>query len=607
MTDIDFRWWQAEKKTVHERLANVVDRIERIDTQRRIENNRLRELYEGRPFRDQFLSGFVVPADVRYQLININVIESCIDTWLSKLTEDRPRPMFVTDRGNYEQQQRAKRLDDAMQGQIYGEAIDDICDEAILDAGRTGTGVIKVYSGEDEVCYERVFDHDIHVDPMDALMGKPRSMFQVDYVDKDVLLERWPSKESIISSALPGRRLQMTDLSAIEQIRVAEGWRLPSGKGHADGRHVITIDGGTLLDEPWTHDRFPFAFMRAKPRTAGFWGKGIAEMLEGLQLDITDTVLKLRDSENCYGHTRGFLPRSAKIDPKEMTNEVGDLAYYDGPSPPVFATPQVASPEVYQYLERKIQRAFELVGLSQQSAQGVMPASLSGSGRSQIVYHNIESKRFVKSIRAVERFYCDLAECTVDAWEDIFAHDPKALVLRRAERRGFQQVNYADVRLDRENYTLRVFPVNSLPSEIAGKMAIVKQWQDAGWITADRAKALLDMPDLESDLDVMQESYEFVQWQLSKIMETGEPQKPRPYGDLADAQSRAQAAVMRSERTGMTAEIQDALRQYLDDVVDLLTPPAPPAPPPGATPPMPAPMPGGAVAPAPMPLVGGAS
>ena len=77
---------------------------------------------------------------------------------------------------------------------------------------------------------------------------------------------------------------------------VVEGWHLPSGMNAKDGRHTLACSSGFLIDEEYTKDRFPFAFLHYSPRLLGFWAQGVAEQLMGTQIELNQILFTISRS-----------------------------------------------------------------------------------------------------------------------------------------------------------------------------------------------------------------------------------------------------------------------------------------------------------------------
>ena len=66
-------------------------------------------------------------------------------------------------------------------------------------------------------------------------------------------------------------------------VKVIESWHLSSGPKAKDGKHTICTNA-TLFKEDYDKEYFPFVFFRWNVRPVGFFGQGLAEQLQGLQL-----------------------------------------------------------------------------------------------------------------------------------------------------------------------------------------------------------------------------------------------------------------------------------------------------------------------------------
>ena len=86
---------------------------------------------------------------------------------------------------------------------------------------------------------------EIFVDDVEALYGQPRQLHRVKQVDRQVLLDMFPDDAGLIMGAKPSRTEENGRSIIADMITVRESWHLPSGPGAKDGKHVITIDGGT--------------------------------------------------------------------------------------------------------------------------------------------------------------------------------------------------------------------------------------------------------------------------------------------------------------------------------------------------------------------------
>ncbi len=78
-----------------------------------------------------------------------NLIQSCVDTLVSRISQSRPAPVFLTDNSDYKERNLAKKLNNFVQGEFYQTKAYDKAATMLRDALVEGTGVLKVYETQD--------------------------------------------------------------------------------------------------------------------------------------------------------------------------------------------------------------------------------------------------------------------------------------------------------------------------------------------------------------------------------------------------------------------------------------------------------------------------
>ena len=119
--------------------------------------------------------------------VSYNVIQSCVDTLISKLTKNKPKPAFVTSGASWKIQRRAKQLDKFVDGIFYENDIYKLTTQVLKDVLVFGSGVVHVFEHEGRCKFERVIPSEIYVDQMESFYGFPRQMHRVKNVDRGVL------------------------------------------------------------------------------------------------------------------------------------------------------------------------------------------------------------------------------------------------------------------------------------------------------------------------------------------------------------------------------------------------------------------------------------
>jgi len=462
----------------------------------------------------------------------MNVVQSCVDTLVSRLTQSRPRPVFLTDNGDYKARNLAKQLNQFIMGEFYRSKAYDLGTQVLRDSAVLGTGCIKVYEGQDKkVHLERVLFTELLVDPNDGLYGDPRQMYQLKLVDREVLIEMFPDKANDIMRAEQAYPDTAGDSSktASDQVMVIEGWHLPSGPGAGDGRRTIACTNVTLLDEEYTKDKFPFVFIHFSQRLLGFFGQSLAEQLMGTQVEINKLLMTISRSINLVGVPRVFVEDGSKVVKAQLNNDVGSIVTYRGTKPTYEIAPCVPA-EVYAQLQRLVDYAYQQSGISALAAASKKPAGLD-SGAALREYDDLQSDRFATLSKRYDNLYVELAYQVIELAKDIAERDGNYTTVY-PNKNGTREVNLPEADLLQDTYIIQCYDASSLPRDPAGRMQKIIEMIQSGMVSVQEGRRLLDFPDLDQQEKLANSGEERILYILDRIVEKGEYTPPDPFMDL---------------------------------------------------------------------------
>lgn len=471
-----------------------------------------------------------------------NVVRSCCDTVRSEVIQSRPRPMFLTEGGDWTERRRGESMGKFVEGVYYESDFDRLASLVALEALVGNAGAVRVYEDPDtgRAGIERIPGHEVWVDERDAYYGKPRSLYLTRYVDREILAEHYPDSVQDIKEAQRDREWgwRAGDGDAeIDQVLVVEAWHLPSKKGGTDGRHVIVISSGTLLDEPWESPHFPIVILRWKHPLQGFWGRSLADELQGYQRAINRTNRDIEDGQELHAHTKIAIERGSKINRGHFGADAGTFVEFDRQPPVPLVFPSV-SPDVYQRNQVLYTRSYETSGVSTMAARAESPRGVE-SGRAMRTLADMQSKRFLDFQRAYEQFYVDVAREVVRLMERLTESDPSYEVVYRGKRR-VEKIKWREVRLDESSYVLQVWPTNLLPTTPGGRLEAIAEMVNTGLAQAvglgpEQITKLLDFPDTESAFASVTASWDLVEQLLEQILEDGDDgyEDPEPFYNLS--------------------------------------------------------------------------
>ena len=560
-------YWWAVSSDEHELVVEAVEGIKDAQEFRSTDNlYHLRMYGNVAPTTLSSLGSSASAKSSQRHRVTLNVIQSCTDTVTARIAKNKPKATFLTTGGDWSMQQKAKRLDKFVAGQFYNSNIYEVAPKVFLDACVFGTGFMKIYESHNEIKVERTFPDEIYVDDLESRYADPRQMFHRKAVNKDVLIHAFPEYKDAIVSA---ERLEEADshYRAAEQCAVYEAWHLPSAPGADDGKHVICIDGATLLSESWTKDYFPFAVIRWTERLLGFFGQGLAEQLTGIQTEIA-TLLKNIQDQMHLAKPKVFIEAGSQISKAHINNETWGVIEYRN-SPPQFYVPKTVSGEIFSHLDRLFNRAYEIAGISTLSAQSKKPAGLE-SAVALREFSDIESERFMITAQAYEKLFLDAAKQMVDLAKDMHERGEKVEVISHGDK-DIERIKWKDINLKSDQYVMKVYPTSLLPSTPAAKLQKVIEMLQAQMLTQQEARMLLDYPDLESVNQLASASYDEINMVIEDMIEKGKVHQPEPFTNLTLAIQMVQNAYTRSKVQGVPDERLDLLRRYLDGCIQMLT------------------------------------
>jgi len=574
--DIDNKWWRTDEDKAHEAIWPLVTYIRQSQSVRHSSNHRFYKLYNNQTLasltsnrnNDNLSSYFGESAKVAF-----NVVKSCVDTANSKISKNKPRPMFVTENGDWHLQQKAKRLNNYMlalfdqmgsKDGIVRRSLYDIGAEVFFDAAITGTGAAKMTIRNNRVVAERFLSDELIVDQFEGMYRTPRSMHQIKYIDREVLYDIYPSAKhrSLIEMARSAETGNASDTQ--DMIPVIESYHLMSGENAKDGKRCVTIETGTLHATEWDKEYFPFLVQRWTNRPVGYFGIGLAEELQGIQREINNTLQNIQTGLRRVAVPRTFLHVADIQTKKNMTNEIGEYVYYAN-KPPIISTPVAFNSETYNHLDRLYSKAFELTGLSQLSTQSQKPAGLNAAVAMR-EYQDIESERFATVHKMYENFYTPQATYMAIDLLDTLLEAGHDTVVQARDGITFQPIKYSEVRIPKDSFTVRSYPTAYLPAEPAGKFNKIQELVQGGIYTPDEARQLFDVPDMDKVNRIKNAMPDAVTAYIEDIIETGEYQSVEPYQDMQLTKKLAQAYFLQGRANNMPEDRLDLLRRVMNEV-----------------------------------------
>jgi len=581
-----YKWWLAgSQKDLAEQILSTVNFLKEQQQWRYRQATVYARLYGNMPLQNFFgmdMTKMAVGQNLPIDRPTMNVIQSCVDTLVSRITQQRPRPVFLTDNGDYRMRNMAKQMNSFIQGEFYQMQAYPLGGLLLRDACIWGTGVGKVLKRNKRVAIERRMCMELFVDENDAIYGDPRCMYELKLVDRSVMQALAPEKRAMLERAQQGLPYAQADKTSSDQIIIAEAWHLPSGPDADDGRHCLVCSEGVLLDEPWEKETFPFVFLHYSPRPMGFWGQGLAEQLMGTQVEINKLLMTISQSINLVGVPRVFVEDGSKVVKAHLNNAIGSIVTYRGTKPQYEVAPCVPA-ELYQQLQRLVDYSYQQSGISALAAAAQKPAGLN-SGEAIRNYDDLQSDRFAALVKRYDQLFIDLAYQNIYEAKEICEKEGKYTTVY-PNKDGTREIDLPKADL-LENPIIQCFDASSLPRDPAGRLQKVTEMMQAGLIDPDEGRRLLDFPDIEQVDKLKAARRERILQILDQIVEDGKYTPVDPFIDLALAEQLVVDYINLYAPAKLEESKMQKLRDWYTQVLDMKQAAMPPPMPgmPGADP-----------------------
>lgn len=558
-----------------------------------------------------------------FDVMSHNIIANAVDTLVSEVTQTQPRPMAVSNGGDWSQRIRSESMTRFWDAQFDRLDVRMSAPQVTRDAIIAGLGVWRPYVDWDWRCIRlsRIFPLLLIVDDVSCVDCEPRSAWLRHFVDKWQLIEQVKNsdqytedrKHEIISAI---KRADPTpaaytaalpfDVSGRDVIEIIEAWHLPSvpcdddddddeadGYGeeydddgeqaHAerdqesspgydgpsssrmmsrttDGRHVCVIANETLFDEPYTRDRFPLPTMRALAPSRGFWGDSIVMRAAPAQAELNKLLERVQDSMHLISVPR-WLVQSGSINNAKITNDVGIQLEYTG-APPTLVTPNAQAPDVYQMIQILAGWIYTEFGISEMSATSIKPRGLN-SGVAIDSYNDIQSKRFIGFERNFERAHVELAKELVVCQRSLSEEYPEASSVLCGGLDDTDELDFTEVDMDEDMYRVRVLPASAMVTTAAQAIEQIEKMVQAGMLPPEMGFAAMYNPDPRALLDELMAPRRNLERTFANMLRTGEGAIPDPDDDLGLGIDIARKTIQSAKLHGFPPERIQLLRDWI--------------------------------------------
>lgn len=395
-----------------------------------------------------------------------NVIKSVIDSLVSKLANNKVRPYFTPINGTYKTRQTVKAV------QSYFDTFYDNTDihskiaKAFREACIFGIGYIWI-------------------NPFD---------WTVDVADS------W--KVGLLSTEKEAGR--NTKLLIRDDYYPTTSMDEKTSKGADYVQYAIYVDTVAHKASRWingvkdkeisyTADTLPIVSVYFNEPVNGLRTTSVVEELDGIQTQIDLINAKIAQASQLTPANTVYVYENSSVKASEVSNKTGQVYQIDMPPgstslPVETVSPSLFDPQWLSLLDYYKSLAYEMIGISQLSAQSKKPSGLN-SGTALQTMEDIESDRFETQVNHYIDAYIKLAKTIIDIAPNDVEILPKDL--------NVSNIKWKDIKKQSSLFKVQYSAATALSKDPAEKVKQVMQLSEVGLISPASIAKYLDMPDLE--------------------------------------------------------------------------------------------------------------
>jgi len=405
---------------------------------------------------------------------SLNVIKSCIDTLTSKIAQSKVRPFFNCINGTFKDINVCKNAQQYFDQYFDIEEVNKKVSMAFRDACIFDHGVLYVDSETKSIT--KALPWQVFVRPAELTYN---NITRAYYCQKDypvsMLPERYRTKVLKVNPEMEYVTYGIY-YDTVDQCKAV---------------YITELDFVSI--EKYEGNRVPFVFLWYNNPIHGGSSVSIVDMLYGIQTEINTLMSKVKDASQLTPANTVFLPDDATIKSSQLNNRIGNIITYKATSdmtgsPVTIATPAFIDGQYIELINNLKETAYEMVGISQLSAQSKKPSGLD-SGVALQTMEDVESERFEEQLNQVIRCYVEIAKTCLRVFpkdETILPDTPNRL-----------DVKWRDIVDEEKKMQIQFSAADSLSKDPSTKLQQLQQLAAVGVIPQERIAQFMELPDLE--------------------------------------------------------------------------------------------------------------
>jgi hypothetical protein len=254
---------------------------------------------------------------------------------------------------------------------------------------------------------------------------------------------------------------------------------------------IALINNTPVKEIAYKAENIPLAFVYYNKPVFGTRTISIVDELDGIQTNIDLINSKISAATQLTPANTTYVEAGSSLQPGDISNRTGNVySVKMGPAhnqlPVVNVTPAAYDPSLNHTLQMYIDKAYEMIGVSQQSAMSKQQKGID-SGVAIQTLEDIETDRLQTQVDNFVHAFIDLATLIIDIKEDSKIL-PKSI--------NTAEYSWKDIRKQRDLFKIQFSAASALSKDPQTKLQQIMQLSQIGLITTDKIALYLDSPDL---------------------------------------------------------------------------------------------------------------
>lgn len=466
----------------------------------RYKNDLSIDLRTNTEYQNGFYYGFDYKQDSDlFNSAYFNVIKSVIDSIVSKLANQKVRPFFTPVNGTYKTRRIVKQCQQFFDSYYEFQKIQSKITKAFEESCIFSVGYLFV----NPLTYEVEVPPSWNVATLntESVYGEPTK-----------LLIKYPNYPTTLLD-----KLGINDTEINSEYVTLEMYCDITEKVFE-----VYINNTMVKSISYTAERLPIVKIFYNIPILGNYTPSIVEELDGIQTQIDLISAKISAAAQLTPANTTYVLEGSNLSPGDINNRIGNVYGVKCPPgmstlPVMNVTPSPIDPYWQSLMEYYIQKAYEVIGISQLSAMSKKPNGLD-SGTALQTMEDVESDRFETQVMQYVNAFIELAKTVIAV-----IPDTADILPNTKQSKSFK---WSDVKKQSDLFKVQYSAQSALSKDPQEKLKQVLQLREQGFLSNYEVPLYLDLPDLQNAYEGAQAVENAVDALIERCIEEGDTDIP---------------------------------------------------------------------------------